>query len=284
MTVTTRNSLGWQDGDRRRSRGYFRSLALCSDGTLVAWGANNLGQLGNNSTNRKSRAPVAVYTSGVLVGKTVVAVSGRKYPLCGALLGRDGGLLGLQRPRPVGKQRRTTPSLVPVLVDTTGALSGKTVTAVRAGEERVLALALRTVQWQPGAKAHSLLLGNNSSASAPVPVIVSTTGALFRKIGHPHCDQGLHQLGPLCSDGQVAAWGRDDFGQLGDNNPTNFLQPSPRQCHAGTLAGEPVGFAGDGKCAPALPSASTAPSPHGDQEPLVNLGTKLRGTDQFRYR
>src|SRR5690606_4248868 len=51
------------------------SLALCSDGTLVAWGRNTYGQLGNSS-NLNSKVPVAVLqTSGALAGEAVVAIS-----------------------------------------------------------------------------------------------------------------------------------------------------------------------------------------------------------------
>ena len=48
-------------------------MRLCSDGTMAAWGQNSAGELGNNTTT-DSRVPVAVDTTGVLAGKTVVAV------------------------------------------------------------------------------------------------------------------------------------------------------------------------------------------------------------------
>lgn len=57
--------------------GYEHSLALCSDGTVAAWGSNMNGQLGNNSTDG-SPVPVAVNTdsgTSALFGKTVVAVA-----------------------------------------------------------------------------------------------------------------------------------------------------------------------------------------------------------------
>ena len=38
------------------SCGYLHSLALCSDGTVVAWGSNDYGQLGNNSTQKSAVA------------------------------------------------------------------------------------------------------------------------------------------------------------------------------------------------------------------------------------
>jgi len=56
------------------SVGSSHSLALCSDGTVAAWGYNIYGQLGNTS-NTDSSVPVAVTQSGALAGKTVVAIS-----------------------------------------------------------------------------------------------------------------------------------------------------------------------------------------------------------------
>ena len=56
------------------SGGYLHSLALCSDGTVAAWGYNAYGQLGDGGTAQSS-VPVEVDRSGALAGKTVIAVS-----------------------------------------------------------------------------------------------------------------------------------------------------------------------------------------------------------------
>ena len=85
--------------------GYHHSLALCSDGTVAAWGYNTSGQLGDNTTTQRN-VPVAVNRdSGVsaLFGKTVVAVSAGG-PQPGAVLGRHRGRLGRQRLRPARRQ------------------------------------------------------------------------------------------------------------------------------------------------------------------------------------
>lgn len=49
-------------------------LALCSDGTLAAWGNNSNGQLGIGSTI-DSPVPITVDRSGVLIGKTIIALT-----------------------------------------------------------------------------------------------------------------------------------------------------------------------------------------------------------------
>jgi alpha-tubulin suppressor-like RCC1 family protein len=138
------------------SMGQYFTVALCSDGTVAAWGSNGAGQLGNNST-ADSIVPVAVSRSGALAGKTVVAVTVGGYhalALCSdgtvAAWGNNGsGQLG---------NGTTTGSKIPVTVDLTGVLAGKTVTAVAAG--------------------------------------------LFHSMA-------------VCSDGTVATWGLNVYGQLG---------------------------------------------------------------------
>jgi hypothetical protein len=50
------------------SGGDMHGLALCSDGTVAAWGSNSRGQLGNNSKTDSS-VPVLVSRTGVLSGK-----------------------------------------------------------------------------------------------------------------------------------------------------------------------------------------------------------------------
>jgi Regulator of chromosome condensation (RCC1) repeat len=59
--------------------GSSHSLALCSDGTLSAWGYNSNGQLGDGTTTQRS-VPTAVTTAGTpLAGKTVVAIAAGLY-------------------------------------------------------------------------------------------------------------------------------------------------------------------------------------------------------------
>jgi hypothetical protein len=61
--------------------GLGHSLALCSDGTVAAWGAGGYGQLGDNAATDR-HAPVAVNTDAglsALHGKTVVAIAAGKW-------------------------------------------------------------------------------------------------------------------------------------------------------------------------------------------------------------
>lgn len=189
-----------------------QSLALCTDGTVAAWGENGSGQLGNNSTT-DSNVPVPVIQSGVLAGKTVVAISaGSSFSLA---LCSDGTIAawGAGASGQLGNNI-TANSSVPVLVSTSGALSGKTVVEVSAGGTHSLALCAdgTLVAWGNNSEGQ---FGNGSTAGSPVPVIVPSAGALAGKVVSGISAGGYHSL--AIADGQAVSWGSNNYseGRLG---------------------------------------------------------------------
>ncbi len=193
------------------AEGGAHRLALCSDGTVVAWGYNGSGQLGINSTT-DSAVPVQVNRSGVLAGKTVVAVAaGASYSLA---LCSDGTIASWGRnfEGQLG-DRTTTTRLVPVLVDRSGVLAGKTVRAISAGEIYGLALCTDNTLVAWGSNSYNQL-GNSSLTQSATPVEVNRTGALFGKTITSIAAGGYTSMA-LCSDGTVATWGYNGNGQLG---------------------------------------------------------------------
>jgi autotransporter-associated beta strand protein len=199
------------------------SLALCSDGSVAAWGINDGGQLGNNSTSTGfSSVPVLVSQSGVLSGKKVVAVSageGHSLALCS-----DGTVAawGFNYLGQLGNNS-TVRSMVPVLVNREGVLSGKTVVDVSAGPGYSLALCSdgTVAAWGENSSGQ---LGNNSTTGSSVPVLVSQSGVLSGKTVVAISAGTSHSLA-LCSDGTVAAWGANGSGQLGNSNTTGTSVP-----------------------------------------------------------
>ena len=207
--------------------GQFFSLALCSDGTVAAWGENVLGQLGTNKTTTSS-VPAAVNTvSGVsaLYNKTVTAIAAGNYfsiALCsdGTVAAWGGNAVGQ-----LGNNS-TTNSLVPVAVNTASgvsALYNKTVTALAAGSDHSIALCSdgTVAAWGYNSAGQ---LGINSTANSLVPVAVVTSSALAGKTVTAVSAAYSHSLA-RCSDGTIAAWGSNGSGQLGDNTFTNKLVP-----------------------------------------------------------
>jgi uncharacterized delta-60 repeat protein len=200
----------------------YHSLALCSDGTLVAWGRGNNKCLGNDATANQ-RIPVLVLrpTGSALVGKQVIGMSaGLNFSLA---LCSDGtiaawganaaGRLGIGTASTTEGDPKAT--LVASLLGT-----GQTITAITAGDMHGLALRSdgSVISWGEGASGK---LGIGSTANSLTPQLVSTTststlnGKTVTSIG---AGEG-HSLA-LCSDGTLHSWGLNSSGQLGIGTTT----------------------------------------------------------------
>ena len=115
------------------SNGGGHALALCSDGTVVGWGNNSAGQLGDGTRTARSQ-PVELIQTGALAGKSIVAISaGSNHSLGLSSNGQifswgsnyDSGTLGTGAFGGFAVE--------PAEVVRTGILAGKTVVAVSAG-------------------------------------------------------------------------------------------------------------------------------------------------------
>ncbi|MCF7731122.1 MAG: cadherin-like beta sandwich domain-containing protein [Akkermansiaceae bacterium] len=203
------------------SEGYLHSLALCSDGTLAAWGYNVYGQLGNSSAVASS-VPVAVDRSGVLAEKAVIAIAAG--PFHNLALCSDGTVAawGYNNYGQLGTGDTAT-SRVPVLVAPTGALAGKQVVAVAAGAYHSFALCDDGTLAAWGFNDDGEL-GDGSTNTSPTPVAVDTSGALAGK-RIASLSTGLYHTLALCSDGTLFTWGYDNHGQLGANSLVSSKVP-----------------------------------------------------------
>ena len=235
IEVTTTGVLGGKTISALAA-GKSHSLALGSDGTLAAWGSNGYGQLGIGN-NTDSKVPVAVSTAGVLNGKRVVAVAAGTYhnlALCA-----DGTLAawGYNSDGVLGDGTTTNRNL-PVAVDTTGVLAGKTVVAVAAGAGHSLALCSDGTVAAWGGNFYGLL-GDGSMLARSRPVAVSVTGALAGKRVVAIAAGLAHSLA-VCADGSVVAWGRNSSGQLGNGGAMDSSKFPVRVDATGVLNGRTV--------------------------------------------
>ncbi|MBL9133835.1 MAG: hypothetical protein JNG86_21670, partial [Verrucomicrobiaceae bacterium] len=201
--------------------GSLHCMALCSDGTLAAWGYGAYGQLGNGQTGNVT-APVLVDRTGVLAGKTVTQISaGWNYSLA---LCSDGTLAGWgdNGNGALGNGNTSSPS-VPVLVNRTGVLAGKTVTQIAGGANGAIALCSdgTLVSWGYSGNGE---LGNGSTSTSLVPVLVTQNGVLAGKTVTDISGGASHYLA-LCSDGTMVGWGSNGSGQLGNGNTSNSSVP-----------------------------------------------------------
>lgn len=204
--------------------GKTHSLALCTDGTLVAWGDNSNGQLGIGSWESQKILPRAVNTGAgsALQGKRVVAIAaGISHSL--ALLS-DGSMAawGLSS---IGAQIIVSTN-IPVLVDTS-AFPGKRFVAIAAGGYHNLALSADGVIVAWGDNSYGQLGQNSVSSWVTLPAAVNTTPGLSDLAGKTPSSiaAGLYFSAAVCTDGSVVAWGENGLGQLGDNSLTQRLVP-----------------------------------------------------------
>lgn len=201
------------------STGWYHSVALSSDGRVFTWGNNAFGQLGNGSTSTGfwSPAPVAATASGALAGRSVTAVAaGGFHTVARASDGRvfawgynTSGQLGngkIATAAPYGEER-------PTEVNMSGALAGRTVTAVAAGwmHSVVLTSDGKLFAWGENFAGQ---LGDGTTTNRATPVAVNMNGVLAGKTVIAIAAAGLHTIA-MTSDRKLFAWGSNVHGQLG---------------------------------------------------------------------
>jgi alpha-tubulin suppressor-like RCC1 family protein len=193
-------------------------------GTGWAWGANWTGQLGNGTTTQ-STLPVQVSLPS---GTTVTAVAaGNATSLA---LTSTGQVLGWGR-NASGQlgNGTTTDSSTPVLASLP---SGTTVTAIATGSGTHSLALTSTGQVLAWGGNQSGQLGDGTTTNSTTPVAVSLpsgTNVIAISTG------GYHSLA-LTSTGQVLAWGRNDWGQLGNGTKIDSSTPVAVSLPSGTTA------------------------------------------------
>jgi hypothetical protein len=208
------------------------TVALTADNLLYTWGQGSSGQLGDGQpiTGYSSSIPVAVTMSGVLSGKTIVAIAcgsthsmaldstGKLYAWGQNAAGQLGDGLGASG----------VTSNVPVAVSTSGVLSGKVITGVAGGSSFNIVCTSDggVYAWGQGTNGQ---IGNGLNDTRTVlPVAVTTSGVLSGK-RVVAVAAGTSFAAALTSDGRVYTWGSNNQGQIGDggtiNVPTNFNVP-----------------------------------------------------------
>ncbi len=199
--------------------GFGHNLALRDGGTLMAWGFNNQGAVGDGTdTDRRAPVPVPNLTD-------VIAIAAGKHSLAlknGGTVwswgSNDYGALGSAL---VGERAVESVSTVPVQV--TGLTN---VTGIAAGLNHSLAIKMggTVVAWGRNREGQ---LGNNTidpPAAAPYYISHITPTPVQGLTGVTAVAAGeRHSL--ALSGGMVWAWGGNNAGQLGDNSTTPRLTP-----------------------------------------------------------
>ena len=205
--------------------GYLHSLALSSDGRVFSWGGNAEGQLGDGTTDQRT-TPIAVTTSGVLAGVSISAIAaGRNSSFA---LGSNGRVYswGFNTNHELG-DGTTASRLEPVAVNTSGVLSGVSISAISAGYYGgyVLDTEGRAYSWGSYFTSRGLL-GDGGVADGTLPVAVKTSGVLagisISALATGPASQ--HRLA-IGSDNKLYSWGRGLDGRIGDGFEVDRNQP-----------------------------------------------------------
>jgi alpha-tubulin suppressor-like RCC1 family protein len=204
--------------------------AAAAAGTLLAWGDDSDGELGNGTRNTVFPSPILVHLPA---GTTVTQVRGGC--LHTVALTSDGQVLtwGNNDFGQLGDGTTTTRTL-PVQVTLP---PGMTVRAVRAGCFYTMALTSTGQIFAWGRNTFGNL-GDGTTTERHTPIQVLLPAGTTVKAISAGANQGL----ALTTAGKVFAWGLNQFGQLGDRTTTERDRPVPVKMPAGvTVAGLAAG-------------------------------------------
>ena len=217
------------------SSGYYHACVIASDNKLYCWGRNHRGQLGNNSMVDSSR-PVAVNMTGVLAGKTIKQISTGAYHTCVVASDDNAYCWGENMKGQLGNNS-TANSSVPVKVDTSGVLAGKTIKQMSVGTYNTCVIASDDKVYCWGSNAYGQV-GNNSLTDSNVPVAVNTTGVLAGKT-IKQISVGHHRACAIASDDKMYCWGNNMGGALGNGSTADSHIPVSVNM-SGILAGKVI--------------------------------------------
>ena len=197
------------------SGGSYHTAAIKTDGTLWLWGYNNYGQLGNNTAVNKS-SPV----------QTIAGGTNWKQVGCGqyhtAAIKTD-GTLWLWGRNSYGQLGDNTIAAKSSPVQTIA--GGTNWKLVGCGQYHIAAIKTDGTLWLWGQNSFGQL-GDNTVANKSSPVQTIAAGTNWKQVS-----SGRHHTAAIKTDGTLWLWGRNSYGQLGDN--TIAAKSSPVQTIAG---------------------------------------------------
>ncbi|HEU0085857.1 MAG TPA: immunoglobulin-like domain-containing protein [Candidatus Paceibacterota bacterium] len=205
------------------------SYALKSDGTVWAWGQNNLGQLGDNTTTKRDNPVQVKGPGGVGFLTDVVEIAAGNF---GAMAVKSDGTVwswGYNSYGQVG-DNSTTQRNAPVQVVGPGGVGFLTdvikVTKPSYAYFSGASYALKSdgTVWAWGDNG-SGQLGDNTTTSRSVPAQVLGPGAVGFLTDVVDIAASSHSGYAVKSDGTVWAWGNNGSGRLGDGTTTERRTP-----------------------------------------------------------
>lgn len=188
----------------------YYTAAIKADGTLWLWGDNSFGNLGDNSTVRKS-SPIQVCGGGNNWSQVYCG-----YGLNTAAIKTDGTLWlwGRNFLGQIG-DNSTTRRSSPVQIYG----GGNSWSQVSCGDSHAAAIKTDGTLWSWGYNGYGQL-GNNSTIWTSSPIQTIAGGTTWSAVS---C--GGNFTTAIKKDGTLWLWGRNEFGQLGDSSTTHKSSP-----------------------------------------------------------
>jgi alpha-tubulin suppressor-like RCC1 family protein/type II secretory pathway pseudopilin PulG len=220
------------------SVGYGHICAV-ADGKAYCWGGNSSGQLGNGTT-ATSASPVAVSTSGVLAGKTIASVSLGASHSCALTTDNVASCWGLNDYGQLGSYNtNNTSSPVGMTYSASGytsPLTGKTITAISAGDSHTCAVASGAAHcW--GANSRSQL-GWNGTGTSYAHGAVTASGVLSG-LTITNIDAGSLHTCAIASNARVYCWQISQYATTLNGTGTSSQTPVAVST-SGVLSGKAV--------------------------------------------
>lgn len=188
--------------------GEYHTCALTSVGGVKCWGSNTQGQLGDNTTaDHYTPADVSGLGSGI------AAIAAGRWHTCAVTLSGGMKCWGANSSGQLGDgttNQRTAP------VDVSGLTSG--VAAITLGEDYSCALTTTGGVKCWGSNGHGQLGDNTYYIEHYLPADVLGVTSGIKAIS-----AGSANACALTTTGGIKCWGRNNYGQLGDNTTTERL-------------------------------------------------------------
>jgi len=190
------------------------TCGLKNGGKVYCWGKNDYGQLGNSTTTFSFSSPVAVDATGLLKNKIVKDIAVGNYGAC--VITDDNKIYcwGLA----LGNGS-TSNSNTPVAINMSGALIGKTIKSISAGDNFYCVLASDNQVYCWGDNYYGSL-GNDSTTDSIYPVKVIFGGQSIKSIS-----TGYYNACAITYNGTAYCWGYNDLGVLGDGTTSHRHTP-----------------------------------------------------------
>ena len=220
IQVHNTDGTGYLTGVTAIATGNNFTVALKDDGTVWAWGYNNYGDLGDNTTTRRTR-PVQVHNSddtGYLSGVVAVAANSSYHTL--AL--RDDGTVwawGNNSAYELGDNTNTERHIPVQVLDETGSSYLSGVSSITTGYQHSIIIKNDGTVWAWGANAQGQI-GDNSTTLRKLPVQVKDSAGTGYLTDVATVYAGQYHSVALKGDGTTWTWGHNNYGQIGNNTTT----------------------------------------------------------------